>query len=151
MSTPRFRSLNDTSSVLLRSRALRRLGLVLLTAMFWSSGVLKLWDIAGTQAEMAHFDLHPPALFAAGTIALQLCGSALVVFGGRWAWVGAGGLGVFTLATIPLAHPFWILGGQAALMEQAIALEHVSVLGGLVLAAILGQTIHGTRDASARR
>jgi transmembrane protein len=116
------------------SHAVRRVSLVALTSMFWVSGTLKLFDFAGTQVEMAHVGLHPAAWFAAATIAVQLGGSWLVVFTHRWRPLGAAVLGLFTLATIPLAHPFWRLAGEAAAMELAIALEHLSVVGALLLA-----------------
>ena len=40
---------------LLRSRALYYLGALLLTSMFWWSGLIKLWDFGAAQGEMAHF------------------------------------------------------------------------------------------------
>jgi uncharacterized membrane protein YphA (DoxX/SURF4 family) len=113
------------------------LGAVVVTYMFWWSGLTKLWDLSGTQAEMAHFGLNPPWLFALATIAVQLAGSALVIFGGRFAWLGAAALALFTLATIPLAHDFWNMQGQAAILEKLWAQEHISMVGGLVLAAIV--------------
>lgn len=112
-------------------------GAVAVTCMFWWSGVTKLWDLQGAQAEMAHFGLNPPLPFALATIAVQLAGSALVIFGGRFAWLGAGALALFTLATIPLAHDFWNMQGQAAFVEKLWAQEHLSIVGGLALAAIL--------------
>lgn len=119
------------------NKVLFYLGAGVLTYMFWWSGLTKLWDLQGTQAEMAHFGLNPPWLFAFGTIAVQLLGSVLVIFGGRRAWLGAAALALFTLATIPISHDFWNLQGQAAFLEKLWAQEHVSVVGGLVLAAIL--------------
>ena len=80
------------------------LGASTLTYVFWWSGLAKLWDFAAAQDEMRHFGLNPAALFAAVTIGVQLGGSALVIFGKSLAWLGAGVLGVFTLATIPLVH-----------------------------------------------
>ena len=126
-------------AALLRSRALFYVGAAALTFVFWWSGLTKLWDFAGAQAEMAHFGLNPPALFAALTILVQLGGSALIVFGRQSAWLGAGALSVLTLATIPLAHRFWTLDGLAALLDKALVQEHLSVIGGLILAAILAQ------------
>jgi transmembrane protein len=76
------------------------IGAALLTSVFWWSGLTKLGDFPGTLAEMAHFKLEPPWLFAAGTISLQLGASALVIFGGRLAWAGAAALALFTLAAI---------------------------------------------------
>ena len=92
---------------------------------------------------MAHFGFNPPWLFAIATIAVQLVGSALVIFGGRYAWLGAAALALFTLATIPLAHDFWNMQGQAAFVEKLWAQEHVSVVGGLILAAIVADLRSG--------
>ena len=119
------------------------LGAVVVTYMFWWSGLTKLWDLPGTQAEMAHFGLNPPWLFALATIAVQLAGSALVIFGGRFAWLGAAPLALFTLATIPISHDFWNMQGQAAFLEKLWAQEHISIVGGLILAAILADLRSG--------
>jgi transmembrane protein len=115
------------------------IGAVAATFMFWSSGIAKTAHFSETLGEMAHFGLNPPWVFALGTIALQLVGSALVVLGGRFAWLGAAALALFTLATIPIGHAFWNLPPQAAFGERLIAEEHLSVVGGLVLAAALGR------------
>jgi len=119
--------------------ALFYVGALAVTYMFWQSAFTKSTDFAQTLAEMAHFGLNPPWLFAAGTIAVQLAGSALVVLGGRYAWLGAGALALFTLASIPLAHDFWNMPPQAAFGERLIAEEHVSVIGGLIGAALLAR------------
>jgi uncharacterized membrane protein YphA (DoxX/SURF4 family) len=131
------------SEVVLQSPWLGYAGAAALTSVFWWSGFVKLVDFAGTQTEMAHFGLNPPFVFALATIALQLGASAVTVFGGRWAWLGAAALALFTLATIPLAHDFWNRTGESAFLEKTIAQEHVSVIGGLVLAAIIG--LHKSR------
>jgi transmembrane protein len=115
------------------------LGAIAATFMFWSSGFVKAVHFGDTLGEMAHFGLNPPWLFAAGTIAIQLAGSALVVLGGRYAWLGAGALALFTLASIPIAHDFWNMPPQAAFGERLIAEEHVSVVGGLLVAALLAR------------
>ena len=56
--------------------------------------------------------------------------------------VCAGALALFTLATIPLAHAFWTLPPEAAFGERLIAEEHISVVGGLIVAALLARE-HG--------
>jgi len=61
----------------------------------------------------------------------------LIIFN-RAAWLGAGALAVFTALTIPIAHPFWQLEGETAMFEMLVALEHVTVIGGLIVVAILG-------------
>lgn len=137
-------------AALLRSRALFYLGTTALTFVFWWSGLVKSWDFTGAQAEMAHFGLDPPALYAALTIVEQLGGSALIVLGRQAAWVGAGALSVFTLATIPLAHRFWTLDGMAAFLDKALVQEHLSVIGGLIVAAILAQARFGDQPHERR-
>ena len=122
-----------------RSRIAFHLGALVLTSMFWWSGLVKLWDFTAARGEMAHFGLEPSTFFAASTITVQLGGSALIVFGRRWAWLGAAALAAFTLATIPLAHAFWTLDGPAAFLEKAFAQEHTTVVGALLVVAILAE------------
>jgi transmembrane protein len=133
---------------LLRSRALYYLGASALTYVFWWSGLTKLWDFTGAQEEMVQFGLNPAVLFAAVTIGVQLGGSALVIFDRNFAWLGAGALGGFTLATIPIAHRHWTMEGLAAILNKALVQEHFSVIGGLILAAILAQHEFGDHHES---
>lgn len=120
---------------LLASRVFYTVAAAFLTFIFWWSGITKLLDFAGATAEMQHFGLQPAWLIAALTIAVQLVGSLLIISASRWAWLGAGALSVFTLATIPLAHRFWEMQGLVAMLERALVQEHISVIGGLALAA----------------
>jgi len=108
---------------------------VLLTFPFWLSGIVKTADFSGAIGEMHHFGLEPPALFAVATILVQLGGAILVILG-RAVWLGAGTLIVFTLLTIPIAHDFWRLTGEQAMMEMFFAIEHIGMVGGLLLAAV---------------
>ncbi|MDB5964607.1 MAG: DoxX family protein [Polaromonas sp.] len=124
---------------LLRARWLYHVGAVILTFMYWGSGLSKALDFQGALGEMAHFGLNPPAAFAIATIIVQLGGSALLIIGGRWAWLGAGALAVFTLATIPVAHRFWEMTGDMAFMEKMVVFEHITVVGGLMLAAVAAE------------
>lgn len=124
-------------NTLLQSRGYYTLATALLTYIFWWSGLSKILDFAGAMAEMEHFGLHPAALFAAATIALQVLGSLAIISASRWAWLGAGALAVFTLSTIPLAHRFWEMEGMVAFLEKALVQEHFSLIGGLAVAAAL--------------
>lgn len=129
---------------LLRSRGLFYVGMAALTFIYWSSGFTKLFGFTQAQAEMAQFGLNPPAIFAALVILVQLGGSALVIFGRRLAWLGAGMLAVFTLLTIPIAHQFWKLEGLAGFLDMMLVLEHITVIGGLILASVLAEMKFGT-------
>lgn len=124
-------------STLLQARWLYYVGTVLLTFIFWASGLAKLFDFGQAQAEMQHFGLNPPAVYATATIIVQLGGLALIIFTKRYAWLGAGALAVFTLLTIPIAHRFWEMEGPMAFLEQMFVFEHITVIGGLVLVSIL--------------
>ena len=133
----------------LRSRASYLLATALLTYIFWWSGITKLLDWPGAVAEMQHFGLNPPAFFAALTVGVQLAGSLLIVTAGRWAWLGAGALATFTLATIPMAHRFWEMDGMVAMLEKALVQDHISVVGGLAAAAALAHFRVQARPAAA--
>lgn len=132
--------MRDTSApiaALLASPALNIGARVLLTLPFWSSGIAKLLDIDGALAEAAHFGLEPAWLTVIATLIVQLGGSAALITG-RLAWVGAGALGVFTALATLIAHPFWTVADPVARFhERNTFLEHVGLVGGLILAAIL--------------
>lgn len=112
---------------------------LVLTSMFWLSGIAKLADFPAALAEMAHFGLQPAAPIAVAVIVVQLAGSALII-SGRHVWLGAGMLGVFTLLTIPIAHAFWTMDGERAFLEMMFVFEHISIIGGLMVVAALGET-----------
>jgi transmembrane protein len=118
-------------------------GMVVITSAYWQSAFSKIFDFAGAKGEMAHFNLNPPTFFAVGTIIIQLGSSALMIFGKRLAWLGAGILGLFTIATIPIAHAFWNLQGHEAFMERNFTNANVTIVGGLILAAIAAELKYG--------
>ncbi|ETR76277.1 DoxX family transmembrane protein [Afipia sp. P52-10] len=109
---------------------------VVLTFMFWGSGLAKLIDFRGGVAEMAMFDLPYPVAMNVLTIVTQIGGSLLIIFN-RWAWLGAGALAVFTALTIPLVHHFWSLPEPRATVAFHTATEHISMIGGLMVVSIL--------------
>lgn len=110
---------------------------LLLTSAYWWGGIAKLADWPGALAEQRHFGLEPAPLFAVATIAVELLGSILVV-SGRALWLGAGMLGVFTLIASLISRPFWAMKGAEGAMALNGFLEHLGLIGGLMLAAMLG-------------
>ena len=113
------------------------LAATLLTLPYWTSGIAKLFDLAGALGEARHFGLEPAALVVAVTILVQIGGSLLIIVG-RQAWLGAGALGVFTAIATLIAHPFWqVADPMARFHERNTFLEHVGLIGGLMLAAIV--------------
>ena len=105
---------------------------------FLLSGLAKLADFGGAIAEVRGLTgLEPAALFAVLVIATQLIGSALLIAGGRFTWIGAGLLAGFTIVATLYAHAFWLKPEAERFLNRNIFFEHISILGGLALAAIL--------------
>ncbi|MFT0859837.1 DoxX family protein [Ancylobacter sp. G4_0304] len=125
-------------SMLLRAPVTAFVARLLLVFMFLGSGISKLLDFQAAQAEMAFFGLNPPWLFAVLTIVTQLTGSFLILFN-RITWLAAGALGIFTVLTIPIAHAFWTMEGERAQIEFYFFVEHLAVIGGMLLVAILAE------------
>jgi transmembrane protein len=123
-----------SASALFASNWFGYLARTILTFMFWGSGLSKLIDFPGGVAEMAHFGLQPAALFNVAVIITQLGGSALIIL--NWhAWIGAGALAVFTLLTIPIAHGFWAMEEPMKTIEFYVVVEHLSIIGAMMLVA----------------
>lgn len=122
---------------LLGDRRFATLAATLLTLPYWTSGLAKLLDIPGALGEARHFGLEPAILTVAATILVQIGGSLLIIVG-RQAWLGAGAIGVFTAIATLIAHPFWqVADPMVRFHERNTFLEHVGLIGGLMLAAIL--------------
>lgn len=120
---------------ILRSPAYLTLAKLILTSMFWFSGFAKLIDFQGTVEEFQHFNLYPAGALVFIVIVILLIGSILAIWGGHHAWIGAGALAFFTLLTIPIAHDFWNMTGMEAFKEKLVVMEHLTVVGALMLMA----------------
>jgi uncharacterized membrane protein YphA (DoxX/SURF4 family) len=108
-----------------------------LCAAYLQGGLVKLFDFPGTIAEMGHFGLHPPALFAGLVIVLEIAASAMVLSGFK-RWLGALALGGFTLLATLIALRFWELpAGQERFMAANSFFEHLGLAGGFLLVAWL--------------
>lgn len=105
---------------------------------FLLSGLGKLADFDGATAEVRGLTgLEPAVLLAGLVIATQLAGSALLMAGGRFAWIGAAALASFTIVATLYAHAFWLKPEAERFLHRNIFFEHVSIVGGLALLAIL--------------
>jgi uncharacterized membrane protein YphA (DoxX/SURF4 family) len=130
--------MNDIIISLLDHPAFLIAAKIVLTSFFWIAGIFGLFNFKVIVQEMIDVHLPSPRLFAVVTIACQLVGAGLIVFNpAGLGWLGAGALGVFTALTIPIGHPFWKFEEPKKTYEFYIVLEHVTVVGGLMLAAIL--------------
>jgi uncharacterized membrane protein YphA (DoxX/SURF4 family) len=112
---------------------------LLLVGAYLLGGLVKLADWQGAVAEQAHFGMHPAALWAALTIAVELVGPVLILTG-RWVWLGAGMLGVFTLFAAFTANAFWTMPpGPERFGATNAFFEHLGLIGGFVLAALVAE------------
>lgn len=111
---------------------------IVLTCFFWMAGIFGLFNFSAIVDEMTDAGLPYPVLCAVATIACQLAGSLMIIINpAGYGWAGAAALIVFTLLTIPLGHAFWTFAEPKRSEEFHIALEHITVAGGLLLSAIL--------------
>ena len=106
----------------------------LLSAVFLYSGQDKLRHWRSGVDEVGELGLPFPPLFVAATIAVQLVGGLSVTLGVA-APLGAIILAGFTIIATLLGHRFWLLRGEAARRELTTALEHLAIVGGLLLVA----------------
>ncbi|QIQ20734.1 DoxX family protein [Zophobihabitans entericus] len=144
-----FTSLINLIYQLLRSFWLYFLAQVLMTMPFWQSGFTKLFNFDDAVAEMVGDGLTPGAFFAGITIFTQLAATALILFGRRLAWLGAGALGVFTILTIFLVHHFWSYTGAEYEIHLEVFYSHLNIIGGLILSAMAAEFRYGKRRSLA--
>jgi uncharacterized membrane protein YphA (DoxX/SURF4 family) len=112
---------------------------LLLVGAYLLGGLVKASDWPAAVAEQVHFGMNPPQLWAALTIAIELVG-AILILSGRLVWLGAGMLGVFTLLAAFTANAFWTMpGGQERFMATNAFFEHLGLIGGFVLAALVAE------------
>jgi len=107
-----------------------------LAAVFLYSGIDKLWHWQSSVEEVKGDGLPWPAAFAGATIFTQLVGGCLVATG-FFAWLGALLLAGFTVAATLVGHRFWLRRGSEFAHELTTSLEHVAIVGGLVLLCLL--------------
>lgn len=112
------------------------LALAALCSPYVQGALVKIGDFPGALAEMAHFGLEPPELFAPAVIVFELLMSGLVVTG-AYRWLGALALAAFTLVATFIALRFWALspGMERTMMSYAF-FEHVALAGAFVLIAL---------------
>lgn len=133
------------------SGAVRFIAYLGLCAVYLQGGLVKLTDFPGAIAEMTHFGLNPPALFAALVIVLQLVAPAMVLTG-FWRWLGALALGGFTILATFIALRFWELpAGQERFMAANSFFGHLGLIGGFLLVAWLDLTEKSSRTGEQAR
>jgi uncharacterized membrane protein YphA (DoxX/SURF4 family) len=113
-----------------------------LVATFLASGLSKVFNVSGGVAEMTQAGLPAPAVMALLSIFVELAGSVLVLIG-RWVWLGAGMLGVFTAIGAVTAHAFWKVAGPERKEAIAVFLMHFGLVAAFAIDAILSERVVG--------
>jgi uncharacterized membrane protein YphA (DoxX/SURF4 family) len=114
---------------------LARLALV---SAYLVGGFTKLLDFPGAVEEQAHFGLQPANLWAVAAIAVEIGGAVLILWG-RLVWLAAGALGVLTAIATAVAVNFWTLHGHAQFVAMNTFLEHIGLIGGFAMTALIVQ------------
>lgn len=114
-----------------------------LVGAYLVGGITKVFDFRSAIAEQEQLGLHPGAFWAASTIAVEIIAPLLIIWG-RFVWLAAGALGVFTGLAAILAHRFWTMEGTARLMAMNTFLEHLGLIAGFVMTALIAA--HARRE-----
>jgi putative oxidoreductase len=127
----------DFGSGKIRDEALL-VGHVLLALLFLTFGLSKLTDYSGTVAYMTQAGLPMPSLAALVAIVIEFFGGLALILG-VWTRPLAVLLGLYTLASAIIGHPFWTLSDPAAHYGNEINFyKNISILGGFLLLYITG-------------
>jgi putative oxidoreductase len=113
-----------------------------LAAVFLYSGVDKLSHWRSSIEEVRSDGLPWPKALAGATVFTQLVGGCLVATG-FFAWLGALLLAGFTVAATLVGHRFWLRRGAEFRHELTTSLEHVAIVGGLLLLSLLDLAASG--------
>lgn len=128
--------MNSSINKILVTDWMWHLSRVLITFMFWITGIRFILNFHGAVMLVTSFGLHPIIPIALLTLVTVLVGSFFILID-RYVWLGSGILGVFTFLTILLVHDFWNLKGLDAQLALAEAESHITIIGALITVAIL--------------
>ena len=117
-----------------------------LTGPYIVGALMKLSDLHSAVLEQEHFGLRPGLPWAWLTIATEIAGPMLVI-SGRFVWLGAGMLGVFTLLANLLVNRFWEMAGEARFAATNGFFEHIALVAGFVLAALIAEQENRSRNS----
>ncbi len=117
---------------------------IALTGPYIVGAMMKLSNLQFAVLEQEHFGLHPGLPWALLTIAVEIIGPILII-SGRWVWLGAGMLGVFTGLANFLANNFWTMTGAERFAATNGFFEHIAIIAGFVLAALVAEHHQRTR------
>ena len=117
-------------------RAVRTAGRVLVGVLFLWAGIDKVLGWQGALQEVVAGGLPAPTMMLALTVLLQVAGGAAII-GGRLLRPSCWALAGFTALATVLYHGFWHAAGAARHAELIPFMEHVCIVGGLLVVSTL--------------
>jgi putative oxidoreductase len=114
----------------------RTAGRVLVGVLFLWAGIDKVQGWPGALQEVVAGGLPAPTLMLALTVLLQVAGGAAII-GGRLLKPSCWALAGFTALATVLYHGFWHASGAARHAELIPFMEHVCIVGGLLVVSTL--------------
>jgi putative oxidoreductase len=113
------------------------IGRALLAVVFIPAGYAKIGTFAGTAGYMASKGLPAVDLLLVLTIAVELGGGLMLLFGwkARWAALALAG---FTLLAALIFHNYWAMPAAEQMMQKIMFMKNHGVAGGLLLVFAFG-------------
>ena len=121
----------DKVAALLESNGFWLLTRLLLSVVFLSGGAAKLLLFPEGVQEMQAYGLAP-AWLVNSVVGISLIVGAIMILLNRFLCLAAAGLSVFLVLTILVVHTFWSMPQPQSIASMHIALEHISLIGGLL-------------------
>lgn len=119
----------------MNTRYLHLIARSLMALIFLVAGARKALAYAGTVAYFSKLGLPAPELLSVLVIALELGGGLALVLGWQ-PLVVALGMGVYTLVTAYIGHPFWAVEPAQYAGQLNNFLKNVAMAGGFLLLAL---------------
>jgi putative oxidoreductase len=106
-------------------------GRILLSLIFVSSGLNKIFAWKGTTGYMAAHGMPMVDLFLFGAIVLEVAGGLSVILGYKAKW-GALLLIIFLIPATIIFHAFWASPEAQKQMQMIMFMKNISIMGGLL-------------------
>ena len=120
---------------------------VLLSVPFICGGIMNLLGYGGFVGYLASRGMPIPAVLAAPSIATDLLGGLLLIFGVRLRLL-APYLAIYTVFTAFVGHPFWLLNDPVSRGEMTFQFwKNLSIAGGLLGIAFASGAVRSRRPA----
>ena len=105
---------------------------ILVAHMFILTGFSKITDWSGSSAYMAQHGLPLIPLLLIGAIVVELAGGIALAIGFK-AKLSAGALALFMIPTTLVFHQFWAAPPEYQMIQMAMFMKNMSMIGGLLL------------------